>query len=492
MTESVNNNVNGGFNEMIRGQMLTMGLLQNDNNNSNNNVLTMMAGFVIMQLVEMVTRYIPVILSVIKETVILYMKKKEDEMSKMVSDKITKDKTGTISFFYSTIVVSEKVNSLIYYMSNRNEALKLLFSNNFIVDNTDAFYLGYRDVVCKISNVCISDEGVLESMRFIITSETMTIQTLKEWVNKIEEEFLLYKSNKLGDKRFYFNDVSCNSNMTTTNKGYKLNVMKNLVFSMTEFQTNKSLNSLFGPEIDLISKRVNTFINNPSWYESKGIPYTLGMLFHGIPGCGKTSCIKAIAKDTHRHIINLKLTKDTTQDQLRNLFYNNTIITVDDKGNQNSFNIPMDKRIYVFEEIDAISDILMDRSIKKLIEDIHDDDDVPKKDENKNARISLGFLLELFDGVLETPGRIMIMTTNHPETIDPAVLRPGRIDINIKFDKCSHKTLNDIFSFFYDTTDFIFEKSMDKKVTPAMASCIMIENRENPEEAYKQLMNTDL
>lgn len=473
MTSTINN----GFNDMIRSQMLTLGLI---NKSDDNNIMMIISGFILMQLIETLSKFIPFIISFTKEAITSYMKQKKDKITKNMSDKIFRNKTGTISFYFSKDIVSEKVNALIYYMSNRNEALKLIFSNNFIVDNNEEFYLGYRDVMCRISIVKISEEGVLENMRFIIYSETMNLQALKEWVTRVEEEYINYKSNKLGDKRFYFNDVSSNSNMTITNKGYKINTVKNLVFSMTEFHTNKSLANLFGKEIELISNRVNTFINNPSWYEKKGIPYTLGMLFHGIPGCGKTSCIKAIARDTSRHIINIKLTPNTTQDQIRNIFYNSTIVVIDENGNQNSFNIPIDKRLYVFEEIDAISDILMDRNMKKLIED-------EETEETSNC-INLGFLLELFDGVLETPGRIMIMTTNHPETIDPAILRPGRIDINVEFLKCSYQTLNRIFNFFYETdAKYLFDESMDNKVTPAMASCIMIENREDPEKAYKKL-----
>lgn len=40
-------------------------------------------------------------------------------------------------------------------------------------------------------------------------------------------------------------------------------------------------------------------------------------------------------------------------------------------------------------------------------------------------------LLNVLDGVVDTPGRIVIMTTNHPETLDAALIRPGRIDKKI-------------------------------------------------------------
>jgi hypothetical protein len=50
----------------------------------------------------------------------------------------------------------------------------------------------------------------------------------------------------------------------------------------------------------------------------------------------------------------------------------------------------------------------------------------PKKDQ-----LNLTGLLNVLDGVVDTPGRILIMTTNHPEMLDPALIRPGRIDKKI-------------------------------------------------------------
>jgi mitochondrial chaperone BCS1 len=43
-------------------------------------------------------------------------------------------------------------------------------------------------------------------------------------------------------------------------------------------------------------------------------------------------------------------------------------------------------------------------------------------------KLNLSGLLNVLDGVVDTPGRIVIMTSNHPEHLDPALIRPGRID----------------------------------------------------------------
>merc|ERR550514_2384999 len=46
----------------------------------------------------------------------------------------------------------------------------------------------------------------------------------------------------------------------------------------------------------------------------------------------------------------------------------------------------------------------------------------------KRDKLNLSGLLNVLDGVVDTPERIVIMTTNHPEILDPALIRPGRID----------------------------------------------------------------
>jgi chaperone BCS1 len=74
------------------------------------------------------------------------------------------------------------------------------------------------------------------------------------------------------------------------------------------------------------------------------------------------------------------------------------------------------------------------------------------KDEKKesNAGITLSELLNLLDGVLEQPGRMIIITTNHVDRIDPALLRFGRVDLKIEFKLCSLSVVRDITRHFFD------------------------------------------
>ena len=78
-------------------------------------------------------------------------------------------------------------------------------------------------------------------------------------------------------------------------------------------------------------------------------------------------------------------------------------------------------------------------------------------------------MLEILDGVIENSGRILIITTNDFKKLDPALIRPGRIDRTIEFKKCSTKIVKEIiFNFFQDKnyskdTKNLFSSEIDKK-----------------------------
>ena len=66
---------------------------------------------------------------------------------------------------------------------------------------------------------------------------------------------------------------------------------------------------------------------------------------------------------------------------------------------------------------------------------------------------NLSYLLNILDGINETPGRIIIMTTNRPEVLDEALIRPGRIDIKINFTKSIEEHIKDILYFYWKVDD---------------------------------------
>merc|ERR1712186_139265 len=124
-----------------------------------------------------------------------------------------------------------------------------------------------------------------------------------------------------------------------------------------KFESGKSFSNVFYPEKDDVVKRLDFFSKNKEWYKKRGIPYTIGFLFYGAPGCGKTSTIKAIANHTQRHIVSVPLNKIKTAKELLNVFYN---------VRMNYKDIPLNQRLYVLEDIDAadLKDTVGERSEK--------------------------------------------------------------------------------------------------------------------------------
>ena len=288
--------------------------------------------------------------------------------------------------------------------------------------------------------------------------------------------------------------------------------LSNILCSEYQLNTTKDLRkNCFFTDVDKIVKRIDFFINNKAWYEARGIPYQLGFLFYGPPGCGKTSTIKAIARLLDRHIINVNdIDKIKKVSDLKNIFYGDYI---------NGRYIPTNKRIYVIDEFDKILDTIgeapmnaaaaaaaamgvmranllngvmgieaCDSGVISVDSDSDSrgngggsggsggtgssdtsqghgqgQDSVKKKRKNENGAIGPAGLIKaksvindadiltIMDGLVETSARIIICTANDPSKISEAFKRPGRLDEHIEFTKCTRKMICDLLELFYAT-----------------------------------------
>ena len=281
--------------------------------------------------------------------------------------------------------------------------------------------------------------------------------------------------------------------------------LSNILCSEYQLNTTKDLRkNCFFTDVEKIVKRIDFFINNKAWYEARGIPYQLGFLFYGPPGCGKTSTMKAIARMLDRHIINVNdIDKIKKVSDLKNIFYGDYI---------NGRHIPTNKRIYVIDEFDKILDNIREAPINTAaaamgvmranllngvmgidacdsgVISVDSDSDSrgngssgsgggaggsndtsqgqdsgKKKRKNENAvagPVSLmkaksiindADILTIMDGLVETSSRIIICTANDPSKISEAFKRPGRLDEHIEFTKCTRKMICDLLELFYGT-----------------------------------------
>ena len=87
--------------------------------------------------------------------------------------------------------------------------------------------------------------------------------------------------------------------------------------------------------------------------------------------------------------------------------------------------------------------------------------------------ITLDDILNLWDGIRETPGRILVISSNFYDKLDSAIRRPGRIDITLGMTNASHEIIREMFMHFYGTP---VDESSLSKITPGLYSPAEITN----------------
>jgi len=383
-------------------------------------------------------------------------------------------------------VYSSRMDAVVFFVTTLPAMKSLLGVTNhdYLPNEFEPVCLD-NDVYFELIDLKVTD-GAPEIIKFRLYCYEHDVQHLQAFVDNCNTDYERRMANKLGSHRYYFDQM-----VQTKAKGSVQNPLPSthLVYTKTKFVTTRTFENVFFEQRKQVRDRVKFFLEHRDWYEKKGIPYTLGFMFHGPAGTGKTSSIKAIANAGRRHIINIQLSEIKTKQQLQHLFFNDEI-HVFNGVNTEKYTIPVAERLYVIEDIDAMGDVVLSREWKKpVVEEKKKDEDMFGDRKEEKDTFDLSFLLNLLDGTLEANGRIIAFSSNYPERIDKALIRPGRVDMIVHFKRCSRAVLKEMVDSFYEQDlEIPDDPTLDDKWTPAEAIRILFQNFGDPKAAVDELV----
>jgi len=422
-------------------------------------------------------------------------------------------------------IYSERFHAITYHIINHhlcdfssmNENIQFENSSNYYENSSDFILLPkHTNKICISSSDAIYFEVILENTK-VEEEDTGEKDSKKIGYLRTPSKKYIYKLSKNGKKSLksiydFLENIVKTYKDEVINKPVQYNFeyissIKDdddkiiLKIKDSPFHTNKTFQNIFFERksefIEFIKKFNSLKYREPKdieyresvklEYKRIGNPYKATILLYGPPGCGKTSLIKATAEYTGRHCLLVSWTKIKTCTDFVSLFRPLKI------GHKE---YTPKELIIIFEDFDANScDILKTRTNlnmkkeKKSLElevisdtDSTDFEDIGKdmslkmikkqldKIANKNTNtmfssspdeLTLDYILNILDGIAELNDSIVFFTTNDIDIIDPALKRPGRIDLILKMEKISHKMIIELLEYRYA---YVLEKNMIEMV----------------------------
>jgi len=401
-------------------------------------------------------------------------------------------RTVDIPYISDTRQINELYKAVFWYLTHDSEIdytkepyLQFLFDKRITAENTNVVKkdLSINKILKKEKSKTIFYKN--HKITYTLSTELITVYTDKD---RKRENYKVTLSTIVDEveKTDVLEDFSRHclteyiNNMTTSVWNQQIYTNSDGEWKATPSNNTRKLDTIILKNSikDNIKNDVQLFLNSEEWYKERDIPYTRGYLFYGHPGTGKTSMIKGLSLYCKRHIHFLMLSNVKSDSELMDLFKK----------------INYKETILVIEDIDATLSLVKSREAKemansRLEKDLAEEQSKDKLSAKQQEALTLAGLLNALDGVLSCHGRILIMTTNHPEVLDSALIRPGRIDGKYLFDNCNRKQVAELYEMFFNApaNPNQVEKIKNHSYSPAHITSVFLRYRNAPKKALDHL-----
>ena len=336
-----------------------------------------------------------------------------------------------------------------HYRDYKKDNSDYIFLHHFVPQN-GSYVIG--DIEIEISDFILNDKvqvfACKEEFYHIKKVVLKSSSNEKEKITKFIEDAI---NKKFKEKKEKFAEVSGEKIIKKKWTGY--------CWAYESSIPKRSFESIFLKEqhFNKIKDPIMRFIDKDTYkdYYKHGIPYKMNIMLHGPPGAGKTSLIHSIASECEANICVLNINAELKEEAMIDAI---SQVNEDDK-----------KSILVLEDIDCI---FVDR----------------KTNDSMKNNITMNGILNCLDGFNNPEGLIVIMTTNFPDKLDEALLRSGRIDMDIELSHLDKYQARNMFLSFFDNEEhfeMLWSNIQKYSIEPATLIQFLFNNRSEADITLK-------
>jgi hypothetical protein len=366
--------------------------------------------------------------------------KKYDESSMIFYDTLQK-RYDVVSFLQD-----DKITALIWYLVEKKNY------TNFTAETFETVRYtpdGRRvqKVFCKYLNMC--HEYCCDELTLSVEKGTnneikacYTISSKSGNVSHILDEYVRqYKNSK-----YYPNSVY-HFTLEEFNE-YNMPVFSSEIMQNEHIKCHQTFEHLYTEHNEVLMNDI-TQLNDDEYYAKMGLKPKKSYIFYGVPGCGKSASVLAMAIYSGRHIVDINLSKVANSTQLNNLMAVSQICEID---------VKKENLIMMFDEIDTMieeinttdateGDDLKTQIVSAISESKTDKGNITEK--KKTKQLNFGNILTKFDGICNYNKIIIVALTNHLEKLDKSLFRDMRLTKKY-FGYCSVENCCKIITKFFD------------------------------------------